>query len=385
MTAPADTFSESSEDARLVAVAEAFLGSGAVQKIRSLGNGNVNDTYLLNAGNGAYVLQRLNTAVFANPEQVMRNLQVLGDHVQPKLARESGDTSRGRWELPKVIAPHSGDVLWHCCPDGGFWRCTSFIQNACSIDRIEHQDQARQVGAGLGRFHRLIHDIPCDQLSDTLEGFHVTPRYLTLYHRALVRSQASRCASTDHCMAFIRDREQFCTVLEQARHRGELTIRPIHGDPKCNNVMLDQSSGEAIALIDLDTVKPGLIHYDIGDALRSCCNPAGEECEELDQVVFSMDLAQAMLQGYLSEAQSFLSPWDLHYIPASARLISFELGLRFFTDHLNGNVYFKANHPTHNLERALVQFRLTESIEGQFQQLEHLVNELASAASGASC
>jgi len=186
-------------------------------------------------------------------------------------------------------------------------------------------------------------------------------------------------------MTFIRDREQFCSVLEQARHRGELTIRPIHGDPKCNNVMLDQSSGEAIALIDLDTVKPGLIHYDIGDALRSCCNPAGEECEELDQVVFSMDLAQAMLQGYLSEAQSFLSPWDLHYIPASARLISFELGLRFFTDHLNGNVYFKANHPTHNLERALVQFRLTESIEGQFQQLEHLVNELASAASGASC
>jgi len=385
MTAPSEADSGASEDPKLRSIAEAFHGPGAIRHIRALGNGNVNDTYLVQTSTGSFVLQRLNTSVFANPEQVMGNLQVLGEHVQPKLEQSSEGADFSRWELPRVIPPQSGAVLWHCCPEGGFWRCTSFVANACSIDRIEHAQQALQVGAGLGRFHRLIHDIPCEELHDTLEGFHVTPRYLDLYHQALVRSSAKPCQQTEACIAFIREREAFCGVLEQARQRGELSIRPIHGDPKCNNVMLDESSGEAIALIDLDTVKPGLIHYDIGDGLRSCCNRAGEECDDLDQVVFSIDLARAMLEGYLREAGSVLTQWDLHYIPAAARLISFELGLRFFTDHLNGNVYFKASHPSHNLQRALVQFRLTESIEHQFDALQALVQELSGATAARPC
>jgi Ser/Thr protein kinase RdoA (MazF antagonist) len=370
---------------KLQAVAEAFHGSGAIRAIRPLGQGNVNDTYVVESRDGLSVLQRLNTNVFPNPEQVMGNLQVLGEHVQPKLSQLEADPSLRRWELPRVIAPQSGSQLWHCCSEGGFWRCTSFIANACSIDRIENEQQALQVGAGLGRFHRLIHDIPCEQLHDTLEGFHVTPRYLDLYHQALVRSPVEPCEAIETCMALIRDREAFCGVLEQARQRGELTMRPIHGDPKCNNVMLDEGTGEAIALIDLDTVKPGLIHYDIGDGLRSCCNPAGEECEDLEQVVFSLDLARMMLLGYLREAGGVLTAWDLHYIPTAARLISFELGLRFFTDHLNGNVYFKASHPSHNLERALVQFRLMQSIEEQFEALAQLVTELSAASAAQPC
>ncbi|MFZ9167981.1 phosphotransferase enzyme family protein [Vulcanococcus sp.] len=374
-----------SPDSQVLAVAEAFHGPGAIEAIDPLGNGNVNDTYLLRTGGASYVLQRLNTAVFSKPEQVMENLRVLGEHVQPKLQEESRQPGSRRWELPQVIGPRAGTELWHCCSEGGFWRCTSYIENACSIDRIEQSQQAKQVGAGLGRFHRLIHDIPCDQLQDTLEGFHVTPLYLEQYHQALVRTTVKPSEATDACIGFIRERESFCAVLEQAKARGELLERPIHGDPKCNNVMLDLSSGEAIALIDLDTVKPGLIHYDIGDGLRSCCNPAGEECEDLEQVVFSLDLARAMLEGYLAEAHGFITPWDLHYIPAAARLISFELGLRFFTDHLNGNVYFKADHPTHNLQRALVQFRLTESIEQQLMELEQLVAELSTARAGSPC
>ena len=151
-------------------------------------------------------------------------------------------------------------------------------------------------------------------------------------------------------------------------------------DPKINNVMLDRSSGKAVALIDLDTVKPGLVHYDIGDCLRSCCNPLGEETTDLSGVVFDLPLAEAILEGYLAEAGSLLTAQEVALLPDAARLISFELGLRFFTDHLNGNVYFKARHPEHNLQRALVQFRLTASIEAQMAPLRSLVQRLAACS-----
>jgi Ser/Thr protein kinase RdoA (MazF antagonist) len=166
-------------------------------------------------------------------------------------------------------------------------------------------------------------------------------------------------------------------VLEQARSSGRLQPRPIHGDPKVNNVLLDSSSGQAVALVDLDTVKPGLLHYDIGDALRSGCNPAGEETTQLASVRFDPGRCRAMLTGYLELARPILSAADLELIPTAARLLSFELGLRFFSDHLAGNRYFKCRHPGHNLERALVQFTLTERIEAQEGELEQLVRELS--------
>lgn len=245
------------------------------------------------------------------------------------------------------------------------------------MEVIENRTQARELGEGLGLFHHLISDLPVEQLADTLEGFHVTPRYLEAYHRALVHTQVPADAQTATCMAFIREREGFAAVLEQARARGELPLRPIHGDPKINNVMLDRRDGRAVALIDLDTVKPGLVHYDIGDCLRSCCNRLGEETRDLQAVAFDLDLAAAILEGYFAVARDFLSAAEVRYIPDAARLISFELGLRFFTDHLNGNTYFRTDRPDHNLERALVQFQLTASLEAQLPQLRTLVEELA--------
>jgi Ser/Thr protein kinase RdoA (MazF antagonist) len=164
-------------------------------------------------------------------------------------------------------------------------------------------------------------------------------------------------------------------VLETAKAAGALKLRPIHGDPKVNNIMLD-AQGKAISLIDLDTLKPGLVHYDIGDCLRSLCNPLGEETEDWQAVTFDLKLAQATLEGYLSLAKDFLTPSDYDYLYDGIRLIAFELGLRFFTDYLAGNVYFKVKHPTHNLTRALVQFKLTESIEAQEQELQAMIQAL---------
>jgi Ser/Thr protein kinase RdoA (MazF antagonist) len=166
-------------------------------------------------------------------------------------------------------------------------------------------------------------------------------------------------------------------VLEAALARGELQHRPIHGDPKINNVMIDETSGKAIGLIDLDTVKPGLIHYDIGDCIRSCCNAAGEETTDLESVGFDLNLCEAMLEGYINVARGFLSEWDLHYLPDCIRLIPLELGLRFLTDHLEGNVYFKTDRPSHNLQRAAVQFKLVQDIENQMPALQRLIQRLS--------
>jgi Ser/Thr protein kinase RdoA (MazF antagonist) len=183
-------------------------------------------------------------------------------------------------------------------------------------------------------------------------------------------------AAERHCKEFVAERRVWATVLEDAKAQGELILRPIHGDPKVNNIMIDNETHEAVSIIDLDTVKPGLVHYDIGDCLRSCCNREGEETENLEAVEFDTGLCKAILQGYLSVANGFLSKNDYDYLYDAIRLISFELGLRFFTDHLEGNVYFRALDREHNLRRALVQFKLTESIEDQESEIRAIIHDL---------
>lgn len=367
----------------LIAIAEAFHGCGCVQAVEPLGHGNVNDTYLVQAVDGLTVLQRMNTQVFSQPQLVMQNLQVLGEHIERKLQSAAAHPllEQRRWQLPRLVCTKEEGKAWHCCPAGNVWRTITYVPDSSCTDVVEGAAQARELGIGLGLFHLLISDLPTTDLADTLEGFHITPGYLKAYHRALVNTDRQPSAGSDHCMAFIRERESLCDRLEQAKANGELPLRPIHGDPKINNVLLDRHSGEAVALIDLDTVKPGLVHYDIGDCLRSCCNRLGEETDQIDAVHFDLHLADAVLEGYLGVAGRFLSEAELRYIPDAAQVISFELGLRFFSDYLAGNTYFKANHPDHNLQRALVQFQLTASIEAQMPALRHLVESHATTAS----
>ena len=174
-------------------------------------------------------------------------------------------------------------------------------------------------------------------------------------------------------MKFVEERRVFAHVLENAHTSGHLPLRPIHGDPKVNNVMINDTTGKAISLVDLDTVKPGLVHYDIGDCLRSGCNPLGEDAEDWEAVHFDPEIGAAILEGYLTEARVFLTDADYAYLFDSIRLLTFELGLRFFTDYLAGNVYFKVKYPEHNLQRALVQFKLTESIEAHEADIRHIV------------
>jgi Ser/Thr protein kinase RdoA (MazF antagonist) len=377
---------------QLQRLAQRFAIPGTVTSVAPLGNGNVNDTYLVETSAAQrFVLQRLNTAVFRQPELVMANIVALNRH----MARRAGAGGAGAerqdrsWQLPEAIPlrqaeppePQAGGGSHHLTEPSGSWRLLSYVEGATTHDTVLDLAHAAEVGRALGRFHAQIHDLPCEQLADTLEGFHITPAYLSQYTAVCRQALAERSAAgldraEQECVAFVEQRQGQAAVLEEAKARGLLQLRPIHGDPKVNNVMLDAGSGRAVALVDLDTVKPGLVHYDIGDCLRSGCNPAGEETSDLQAVVFDLERCGAMLGGYLEQARAFLTPADFDHLYAAMRLISFELGLRFFTDHLAGDRYFKVTHRGHNLQRARVQFRLTESIEAQEAEIRALVEAL---------
>lgn len=342
--------------------------------VQEYGSGNVNDTYLVTCTIGsafpAFILQRINAAVFPAPERIMHNLRVLGGHVLHRLA----GNSFGSWAMPAIIPSRSG-ADFHRDPQGGFWRAITFLPETECFATLPDLARTCEAGRALGIFHSLVQDLPVQLLYDTLPGFHVTPRYLDHYEEVTAkpaRQDASGQATL--CRRFIAKRKDDCQVLEAARERGDLPLRVIHGDPKPANILFAKKSGQAISIIDLDTCKPGLLHYDIGDCLRSCCNPAGEETRP-EEVRFDLNRCRAVLEGYLSQVDSFFSAHDRHFIFDATRLIAFELGLRFFTDHLEGDRYFKVRAPGHNLQRAINQFALCQSIEAQENQIRALVAE----------
>ena len=369
---------ESQPQHELTSIARWFTGHGEIASIQPLGNGNVNDTFLVEHGDGVpqrFVMQRINTSVFERPEEVMHNLVQVSQHVERKLSQEPTQPGERLWEMPRVIPLHFSEGHW-VEAEGSFWRGISYIGAAISVDVVSSLKQAYEVGYGLGMFHQLIADLPSEQLRDTLEGFHITPSYLADYDAVAAQASVPLTTQESHCHQFIAERARWASVLEDAKQAGDLSLRPIHGDPKVNNLMMDAESGKAIALVDLDTVKPGLVHYDIGDCLRSGCNPLGEETREPEAVVFDLERCEAILSGYLETAGKTLSEADHRYLFDAIRLIPFELGLRFFTDHLKGNSYFKADRAGHNLDRALVQFALTASIEAQENEIRELLDQL---------
>ncbi|MDD3816121.1 MAG: aminoglycoside phosphotransferase family protein [Desulfocapsaceae bacterium] len=335
-----------------------------------LGVGNINDTYLVRTGDSSFVLQRLNRQVFAQPQLVMANLATLSRHLQGRVK-----TCDQRWENSILLSTKAGEPF-HTDRQGEVWRAVSHIDRTITHQTITTSAQARQVGWALGHFHLLLADLPARDLHETLPGFHLLPGYLDHFDRvcsgAAMKGDRKTGAETSlrFCFDFIAARRKGADLLERARHEGRIKVQTIHGDPKAGNVLFDVASDLAVSLIDLDTVGPGLIHYDIGDCLRSCCNVSGEVAADLSQVSFDMDMCREVLAGYFSGAGTLLSTYDRQLIFQAVRLLTFELGLRFFTDYLAGNRYFKVRHEEENLHKALVQFHLVQSIERQKREIE---------------
>jgi len=348
---------------KLQTIAAQFTASQNPFAITPLGNGLINDTYLVESLSSSFVLQRINGDVFSQPHRIMENLSKLGQHIRKK----ASDTVRLR--IPDIILTRQGKPSYRD-EENNVWRALERIYPAESRNHILHEQEAAEIGFALGHFHRLCADLSPSLLHDTLPGFHVTPNYLAQFQRLL--TQPIKVAIDDEfrqCQAFIEAHENDVSILENAKSRGELKEQLIHGDPKLNNFLFQPGSNHVVSLIDLDTVKPGLIHYDIADCLRSCCHDRETNC-------FNLDRCEIILKNYLAEADDFFSEQDYDHLYAAIWLIPFELGLRFFSDYLNGNRYFKVTGPRHNLKRAQAQFALCDSIEKQKASLHQYINSL---------
>jgi len=334
----------------------------AVAEISPLGNGLINDTFLVTTESSHFVLQRINRKVFPAPDQIMANLIMLNQHLEQK------SSTAVKLKIPAILKTATSHDFYQD-EQGDYWRALDFIGNTESLDTISNIKQARQTGFALGHFHRLVSDLDPLLLHDTLPGFHIAPDYLSHYHQVLMQSPMQLAPESHYCAEFIAKFQHLADELEMAKQQGLLSLRVIHGDPKLNNFLFDQHSKKIVSIIDLDTVKPGLVHYDIGDCLRSCCH-------KLESNEFDLDICTAVLRSYLSEAGVFFSDYDYHYLYVAIQLIPFELGIRFYTDYLEGNRYFRVTQPEQNLQRAADQFQLCESIMAQESAIKTLIEQL---------
>jgi Ser/Thr protein kinase RdoA (MazF antagonist) len=338
-------------------VAEQFCA--CVIDIHPLGNGYINDTYRVDTADKPFVLQRINKRIFPQPQKIMANLSCLNRHIELQTNQQIS------LKIPQLLAAQSGknyinDVV------GDYWRALDFIDNTESLETLGNIEQAGQVGSALGQFHRLTASLAAETLFDTLPGFHIAPDYFRHYQQVKTQTRVPQYAE---CADFIRQNQAIINDLETAKAEGLLTIRTIHGDPKLNNFLFDKTSRQVVSLVDLDTVKPGLIHYDIGDCLRSCCH-----IESTDE--FSLDYCEVILKAYLAEMETAFKYADHLMLYPAIRLIPFELGMRFYTDYLDGNRYFKVTAPDENLHRALSQFHLCASIISQEEDLVCLITRM---------
>lgn len=342
-----------------------FLPDAALVRLDPLGQGNINDTWRVElTGGRRLVLQRLHPEVFPDPGMVMANVRTVTAHLGQ--VREPGISF-----FQLVCTPQGHH---HCFdPAGKCWRLLTHIDHSRTLAQVRTPQQARTIGSLLGLFHLLTAELDPQTLVDPLPHFHCTPWYLDHYDR-LPKAQHSENQEERFCRDLIEALRPIVALLEEARDR--LSVRVIHGDPKAANFLFAEDEDRAISLIDFDTVKPGLLLYDLGDCLRSCCNPLGEASTEPGATVFDLDLFQALMAGYVGQAAHLLTLGDRELLVAATALISFELGLRFFSDHLTGDRYFKVGQHGDNLHRALVQFHLHLSIRDQQTNLEQRLARL---------
>jgi len=342
-------------------VLAAFCGDPAHCTVTSLGSGNINDTFLVRGIAAPFVLQKINSDVFPDPLRVIENFHKITAHLRHK--------SDGGQERLQVALPVPTRDKRPCYRDGtgAFWRGQSYLPHAsCRV--LTGPAQARRVGQVLARFHRLAADLDARALREPLPGFHNLPGYLQDYDQAVRGMRFPVDTECALCQATIARYRPQATILEDARQAGILVLQPIHGDPKVDNFICNEE-GQALGLLDLDTVAMGLVHHDLGDCLRSCCNRTVETGAAHLPITFDLQLCRALLDGYFSGPDSVLTNTQRQYIFAGVLLISFELGLRFFTDHLRGNRYFKVRRDGENLVRAVGQFRLANDIAEKEQDI----------------
>jgi hypothetical protein len=353
-------------------IAHEFAVEGEFREAVPYGHGHINETYCAafnRAGSPVHcILQRINHNIFRNPIALMENIERVTQHLAAQLVN---DADRERRTLT-LIPSRAGRVLY-VDPSGGYWRAYRFIEGARTYDAIETAQQAFEGGRAFGRFIELLADLPAPRLHDTIPDFHHGPKRFRALEEAVTGDVAGRVRDAGPEIAFVLARKSVTGSLLDAG----LPERVTHNDTKINNVLIDNLTGEGICVIDLDTVMSGLAAYDFGDLVRTATCLAQEDERDLSKVAMDFELFEALARGFLSSAGSRLTRAEKESLVLGGKLITFLIGIRFLTDFLNGDAYFKVHRPGHNLDRCRTQFKLVESIEAQQSAMEQFIRSIA--------
>ena len=370
--------------ALVAAIGAKFAIEGTFHAAEEIPNGHINSTYRatylqLDGTLRRYILQAINNQVFTDPTAVMRNVESITEHINTRVLRLQKNLGGQTLQLFPARAGGS----WIEDETGNLWRCYNHIEGCITYDIAETTRQAYQAAHAFGAFQDLVSDLDPTTITETIPDFHNTRKRFEKLLEVAAEDPLSRLAGVRDEYEFILARENLTGILLDLAATGEIPIRITHNDTKINNVMIDASSDEAVCVIDLDTVMPGLALYDFGDLARSATSPAAEDEQDLSKVTMRLPMFEALVAGYLDAAGSFLNETEVAHLVHSGKLLALEVGIRFLTDHLAGDVYFRIHRPGHNLDRCRTQLKLVESIEAQEPEMQAIVQKLHHARQGA--
>ena len=356
-------------------VAEMFDIRADFKESRPYGNGHINDTYVARCDQAGlqtrFIVQRINHHVFKDPVSLMENVSRVTEHALETLLAQNHPEAHRR---TLTCIPAEDDKPYALDEDGNYWRVYPFIERARGYDELTCNKQAHQAARAFGRFQNLAASLGGERLHETIPDFHNTAKRLEALEQAIADDPEGRAKDVQAEIDFARARADDCPVIIDKIAKGEIPERITHNDTKINNVLLDEVTSAAICVIDLDTTMPGSALYDFGDMVRSCTPTAPEDETHLEKVGIQLDRFEALVKGYLSAAH-FLKPAEIELLAFSGKLITLECGMRFLTDYLQGDHYFKIHRPEHNLERCRSQFAFTKVLEQKLPELEGIVEK----------
>lgn len=354
-----------------------FNLSGKYLGYETIHNGHINNTFCIHHEKEdgtvtTHLLQGINHHVFQDVDSLMENVLGVTTYLADMIKERGGDPQRETLLVHKTIHGHT----YHHDAQGNYWRVYNFISDAYTLQSIDNPQVFYNSAKAFGDFQRQLADYPIEKLHETIPNFHNTvSRYADLM-TAIKEDKAGRAKDVQEEIKFATEREDDCHVLIDMLNAGELPLRVTHNDTKLNNIMFDNKTNEGICVIDLDTVMPGLSLYDFGDSIRFGASTASEDEKDLDKVSMSLELFEAYTDGYLSSAKESLTENEVKYLPFSAKIMTYECGIRFLTDYLNGDTYFKTSYPEHNLDRCHTQFKLVADMEKKMDEMQKIVERI---------
>lgn len=347
-------------------ISEVLSLYGIESDFAPFGNGHINDTYIVND----YVVQRINTSIFANYKGLMRNIELVTEHLRKKIIAAGGDPER---ETLTVVKTKSG--MPYVETEFGVFRVFKLVKDATSYDSVT-PELFCEAGKGFGHFQTMLSDFPSEELVETIPNFHNTRSRFEAFKAALESDPLGGAADVGDEIAFVLEREKDVDVVTDAIEKGILPLRVTHNDTKLNNVLIDDKSGRAICVIDLDTIMPGSLLYDFGDALRFGAATAAEDEKDLSKVGFDLAEFEAFTKGFVEGIEGSCTKEEIELFPFSVKLMTLECGIRFLTDHLLGDTYFKIAREGHNLDRARTQFKIVSEVERLDGQMKSIVKKV---------